>query len=289
MNQPLINVGSPSISPTQARQLVERVIRISGVRSGSDRPEFVRTRLSKRLLHLDCSTFEEYLTILNGPGGRSEELHLVEALTTHTTSFFREDAHFEWMSEHAIPDLLSRGTGIGSDLAIWSAAVSTGAELWSAAMKLEEFQNMTGRIVRYKLIGTDISRPVLAQAAKATFSETEIKGIPEILRSKYLLRTPKGFSGEPRFKIIPRLQTRARLAFANLLDLSSGPQINADIVLLRNVLIYFDRDTQAAVARAVFNRMRPGGYLFIGHTESLRDVVPMLEPVGSSIYQKVIV
>jgi len=287
MNQPLVNLGTPPITAQQAKHLVQMVIASAGVRSGSDKPEFVRTRLAKRLQHLGCTSFDDYIRIFRTPQGTTEEQHLVEALTTHTTSFFRESAHFDWIAEHAIPARLKDGLGKSSDLIVWSAAVSTGAELWSTAITIEEFMRETDRTVRYGLTGTDVSRPVLAKAAKAVFSEPEIKGISEDLRRRYLLRTPRDFPGEKQFKIVPKLQNRAKLAYANLMDLSSGPKISADIVLLRNVLIYFDRDTQRRVAEQIMDRLRPGGFLFIAHTESLRGMVDGLESVGNAIYQKV--
>lgn len=277
---------APAITPLQAKRIVARVIRSAGVQSGSDKPEFVRTRLAKRMTTLGFTSFDEYLAILDGRDGEAEERRLVELLTTHTTSFFREPAHFDWIRDHALPELLEQGIGSTRPLNFWSAAVSTGAEMWTAAMAMEEFRRNATRRFDYKLFGSDVSRSVLKRAATGRFSDSEIKGIPEDLRQKYLLRTPRSYAGKPIYKVLPSIQKKAQLSYANLVELAGVMKIKADIVMLRNVLIYFDSETQTKVARDIAERMRPGGYLFIAHSENLRDRVPDLITVGNAIYQK---
>jgi chemotaxis protein methyltransferase CheR len=283
-----VMLGPPPISEHQARMLVERASRASGVLSGTDKPDFVRTRLAKRLSALQLNSFDAYVARLAGAEGPEELPHLIEALTTHTTSFFREPGHFDWMRETALPALVAEGRGLRHDLTIWSAAVSTGAELWTAAMTIEEYSRKTGTPLHYRLIGTDISRPILTKAARAIFSEAEIKSIPEELRPRYLLRSKRSVGpAEARaYRIVPALRNRARIAYANLMDLNRAPAFTTDIAFLRNVLIYFSREDQARVARAVAARVRNGGHVVFAHSETLRDPVPGLTPLGRSIYRK---
>ncbi len=282
-----VPLGAPQMTPRQAKRIVGYVERLAGVRSGMEKPEFVRSRLAKRMEALELTSFDQYLALLEGPDKTDETKILVELLTTHTTSFFREAAHFSWIEENALPALIEEGAGISRPIVFWSAAVSTGAELWTAAMVFEEFRVQNNLRLKVELLGTDVSRKVLRRAATARFNMAEIKGIPEHLRKKYLLRSAQGYAGKPVYKIAPRLQENARLSYANLVKLDAGFQPKADIVMLRNVLIYFDADTQAKVARDIVARMRDGAFLFVAHSENLRDRVSGLKTVGNAVYQKV--
>ncbi|TFL17930.1 CheR family methyltransferase [Jannaschia formosa] len=281
-------MGPPPISDRQARLLAERASRAAGILSGTDKPDFVRTRLARRLSALHLTDFDAYIARLSGAQGSEELPHLIEALTTHTTSFFREPGHFDWMRETALPALAAEGRGTRHDLTIWSAAVSTGAELWTVGMTVEEYARTTGTPLTYRLIGTDISRPILRKAAQAVFSEADIRSIPEALRPRYLLRSKRivGPDEARAYRIVPALRNRTRFAYANLIDLTRAPAFTADLVLLRNVLIYFSREDQARVASAVAARVRHGGHVVFAHSETLRDPVPGLVPLGRSIYRK---
>ena len=158
--------------------------------------------------------------------------------------------------------------------------------MWSAAMVIERYAQASGIALNYDLIGTDISRRILRRAAGATFTEAEVAGLPEPLRKAHLLRTAPQ-PGRPVFyRIVADLRARARLAYANLLDLDNGPSIAADVIFLRNVLIYFTPQDQTRVVAAVIARLRPGGYLLTGHTESLPRETPGLCQQGASIYKR---
>lgn len=279
---------TPPLSKATTYALTEIAHKASGVRVSPEKIDFVRNRLSRRLRVMNCESFDEYLAILRGPRGADEMRFLVEALTTHTTSFFREGAHFRWLSETGLPALVSNGAGSAYALTIWSAACSTGAELWSAAMTVEQFAAKRGLPLRYEVVGTDISRPILRRAASATFTEAEIAGLSEDMRRAHLLRSREA-AGQPAartlYRIAPELRARARFAYANLMALDTGPSITADVIFLRNVLIYFTPDDQVRVVRALVQRLRPGGYLLTGHTERVAD--HDLVQLGVSIYRKV--
>src|SRR5690606_10778404 len=135
-----------------------------------------------------------------------------------------------------LPSLVEDGAGIDRKLTVWSAACSLGSEMWTAAMVLEQFSQARKGGLMWEVMGTDVSRQILRQAAAAVFTEDQIAGIPDDLRRSYLLRS----RGEPRlYRIVPELRSRARLAWANLVDLDRKLQITADVAFLRNVLIYF--------------------------------------------------
>lgn len=282
---------APLLEPEMARSLMEIARGASGVALGPAKLDFVRGRLAPRLTALGCRDYHSYLRLLSGPDGPVERQHLIEALATHTTSFFRERRHFDWLQEHGLPRLATAGAGLERDLVIWSAACSTGAELWSAAMVVDAFEAEGGRRLRWQGIGSDISERILRHAGNAVFTEDEIEGIPAHLLRRYLMRSrpatcARGAPVPPRYKIVPELRTRCRLVQLNLLDLDAAPVFDADIVLLRNVLIYFSPDDQRAVVAAVARRIRPGGLLLTGHAEVLRDPVPGLTAVTTAIYAK---
>ncbi|MEL6198499.1 MAG: CheR family methyltransferase [Pseudomonadota bacterium] len=271
-----------------ARSIMDIARDVSGVALNPGRLDFLRGRLSPRLSALGCPDFPSYLRILMAEDGAGERQHLAEALATHTTSFFRERRHYDWLEAEGLPRLIAAGAGREREMVVWSAACSTGAELWSAAMVIHAQSRAEDGGLRWQGIGSDISARVLNRARSAVFSPEEIDGIPEMLRQRYLMRSRTTAPGakQIRYRIVPELRERCRLLHLNLLALDTAPAFEADIVFLRNVLIYFGAADQLAVAAAVARRLRPGGFLLTGHAETLRRLVPGLVPVSTAIYQK---
>ncbi|MDO9638352.1 MAG: CheR family methyltransferase [Pseudotabrizicola sp.] len=272
------------ITPDQAQILVEAVFRLSGISVAATKTDFLEHRINRLLRESGVGTVNEYVEHLRTAPAGPAALRLVEALTTHTTSFFREKAHFDWLAASGLPSVLAEGAGRDRPLTIWSAACSTGAELWTAGMVLDTFAR--NRSLRWDLVGTDVSQKILSKAAAATFDEDDILPIPDEMRRRYLLRSRSPVGGKPRYRIAPELRSRARLAWANLLDLPSNMTLTADIAFLRNVLIYFEPDDQLRAAAQVARRIRPGGYLLTGHSEGLASPPPGMTLVSPSIYRK---
>ena len=274
------------LTPDLARAIVARAEQISGIRIDAAKLEFVRLRVGRRLAALSLDSFEGYLQVLSHDSAGEEVRHLVEALTTHTTSFFREHRHYDWLEQEGI-DRLLEGRDRGP-FVVWSAAASIGAELWSAGMILAERNDKGHGPTDWQLIGTDISERILQRATAATFAEDEITGITPSRAARFLLRSRKlrDRNGCPIYRIAPDLRARARFQRVNLQDLKGLAPFSADIAFLRNVLIYFDEDGRNRVASNVAGRLRPGGILFTGHAEPLGPH-PMLETVRPTIYRKV--
>jgi chemotaxis protein methyltransferase CheR len=280
----------PELGPNEARALAELIRSHSGISLSPDRIDFLRGRLGKRLRSLGHRTFASYIRHISSAEGSQERLHLIEAMTTHTTGFFREAGHFDWLRHTALPEMAEHGCGKIRPLVVWSAACSIGAELWSAGMVINQFNLETGAALRFDLVGTDISRPILRRASEAIFTEDEITGLPEQLRQLYLLRgrqKPRGAKAWPLFRIAPELRNRARFSTANLLEPGTAPRIEADVVFLRNVLIYFTPEDQVRVVQTVASRIRSGGYLLTGHSESAAQGATGLDRISTSIYRKV--
>lgn len=278
--------SAPRLTASEAGLLVAILRDHCGLSIPAENRSFLELRLGRRLRNLGLASFSPYIALLLGAEGATERQFLAESLVTHTTSFFRERAHFDWLNDEGLPALAQQGTGRISDLVVWSAACSTGQELWTAAILLDRAcRGPLGRL-RWTVVGTDLSRSALRRAQGATYSEEEIAGLPEDWRSDYLLRSSRPVGGRHVFRIIPELRRRAQFHQINLLDPGRMPGITADIIFLRNVLIYFDLPDQGRVIHQLCTRLRRGGYLLTGHSESLVQPPPGLVPVQPSIYRK---
>lgn len=283
----LATLEPPRLSADAAAALAEAAQRFGGVSVSPDKRDFIRMRVSRRLREIGCDDFERYVDILHGPRGAEEGPRLVEALTTHTTSFFREKAHYDWLTAEGFPALVGLGAGREWPLTVWSAACSLGSEMWSAGMTLDAFAATRPGGLRWGLVGTDVSRRILRRAASAIFTEDEISGLDEPLRRAWLLRSRAQKQSRTLYRIAPELRDRARLAWANLVELDPDLAVTADVAFLRNVLIYFKPEDQRRAVANVIGRLRPGGYLLTGHSESLSAPPSCLRQVKASIYQKV--
>lgn len=261
----------PAPSDQACRQFSKHARRLCGISIDPRKKDFLSLRLSKRVRALDLADFDAYARHLAGPDGAAEARHLVEALATHTTSFFRERHHYDWLDSTGFAQLASTGAGVDRPLTIWSAACSTGAELWSAGMIASEAVRTGKSIRRFELLGTDVSRRVLRVAGGATYHAEDVTGVPPGLSARYLMwsRPDLTRSHGRLCRIVPELQECAQFGFANLTQSGAIPDIAADVIFLRNVLIYFEPEMQAQVIAQIAARLRPGGILLTGHAETM--------------------
>ena len=276
------------ITPTHCRRIAERTRKISGVQIDFSKTDFIRLRLSQRLRALGLSDFDAYLDRLDNDTTGVESRLLTEALATHTTDFFRERHQYDWLAREGLAAMKEAGIGHRHPLVVWSAACSTGAELWSMAMLLaesEQYMTVPGRV---RLLGSDLSKAILRKAASATYTEDEISGLSAERRMRFLLRSKnlRDPNGRPYYRIEPELRSIAKFLQANLLDTAPLRSETMDLVFLRNVLIYFDRETQDRVLTNVVSLIRPGGILLTGHAEPVKNRSD-LKTVSPSIYRKI--
>jgi chemotaxis protein methyltransferase CheR len=283
-----IRQGTRALRQEQAAMICRIARERGGLSIAPHKTSFLEQRLLRRMRVTGHADFDQYLGDLmrSGPGVEAEVEALIEVLTTHTTSFFRERAQFDWLLGTALPELVHAGAGRERPILVWSAACSNGAEMWSAAMLLDRLARGGTRGLRWQVVGSDLSRQILDRAGRAIYSEDEIEGLPEDLRRAYLLRSRGRHGGRHLFRISPDLRRRARLYQANLVEGPPPLETAADVAFLRNVLIYFDEKGRAAALRNVLSRLRPGGYLLTGHTESLNPVPDGLTQVAASTYRK---
>lgn len=245
------------------------------------------SRLQKRLRALGLHSFKDYCDYLFSPGGVEHELiHMIDLTTTNKTDFFRESTHFDFLVQTAVPDLLKNsGSGVRKPLSIWSAGCSTGEEPYTLCMVLHEFaQRFPGLDFGYSILATDISSRVLETARRGIYSEERVEPIPVELRRRYLLRSKDKRNGLVR--IVPELREHVHFRRVNFMDEDFGFRENFDIIFCRNVIIYFDKETQERLFRKFASYMNVGSYLFIGHSETLSGFDVPLTKVAPTIYRK---
>ena len=257
-----------------------------GIAFGEGKRLMVESRLRRRARTLGIGSLAAYCGLLRGDGGRGSELpHLIDAVTTHKTDFFREPAHFSFLTARAVPDL-ARTTGAGTrrPLRLWSSACSTGQEPYTLAMALAEYARGEGNDgFRFQITGSDISTAVLETAAAAVYGQELIRPLPADFQ-RYLLRSRD--RSRKLVRIAPELRSLVKFQQVNLMDSKYPFGDPFDVVFCRNVMIYFDRATQASVLQRVSTTLRAGGYLFMGHSESLCGLDLPLEQVAATVYRR---
>jgi chemotaxis protein methyltransferase CheR len=262
-------------------KLAEVIQAYSGIKMPSSKQTMLEGRLRRRVAALGVANVNAYCDYLFEEADFDAELvYLINVATTNKTDFFREPAHFDFMTRTALPALAQSGR---RQVKIWSAAASMGAEAYTLAMVMEEFRR-ANHGPDYSILATDICTDVLAQAASGRFPAAMVDPVPIDLRRRYILQSRDPTVDEVR--IAPTL--RARIAFArlNLMDSAYPVGEDFDFIFCRNILIYFDKATQEAVLARLCNHLREGGYLVLGHSESAVGVALPVTAVVNNIFQK---
>lgn len=259
----------------------------TGILLPPSKDAMIETRLRSRVAALGLSSAEDYFRHLFDQGGLEDEMpRILELVTTNKTDFWREPAHFELLWNLMIPDALKRfRSGRRVPFKLWSAAASTGAEAWSAAMLLAAAQERHPTL-EWAVLGTDISRRVLETARRAIYPEAELAPLPRELRDRYAM-AGRGPGGEPARRIAPPLRARVRFEEMNLMAMPYPVDRDIDAIFLRNVLIYFDTPTQERVIATMASHLRPGGHLVVGHSESMTVRHPQLRHVAPAVYERI--
>ncbi|WP_082903576.1 CheR family methyltransferase [Devosia elaeis] len=258
-----------------------------GIRLPPAKRLMVEGRLRKRIRALHLASLRAYGDYLFRQDGLGSELpYLINAVTTNKTDFFREPEHFELMEKMLVPDLLAQRLAERNPLLkVWSAASSTGAEAYTIAMVLADMAAQR-RDFRYSILGTDVSTDVLAQGRRAIYPAEMIAPVPPGMQSRYLMfaRRP---GPRPEVRIVPELRRNVQFHRLNLMASSFPIDRDVDIIFLRNVLIYFEKADQAAVISRLIDHLRPGGYLLLGHSESMVGTSITMRQVAPAVFQKI--
>jgi chemotaxis protein methyltransferase CheR len=270
-----------AFSEDDFRSLSKLAYEQAGIVLAESKRNLIYGRLSRRLRALELSTFRDYRAYLTGAGGAGEMQNFVNSISTNLTKFFRESHHFDhFRSTVVVPYAQARGRG-NRRLRIWSAGCSTGEEPYTIAVILQrEMTDIARHDVR--ILATDIDTEVLAKAAQGEYPENSIEDVPKAYRS-YFEQNPGGRGSTVRLSAA----TRSLIAFRQLNLLNTWPfRGQFDAVFCRNVMIYFDTPTKAALVERFVERLIPGGWLYIGHSESLLGSHNGLKLMGRTIYRR---
>jgi len=251
----------------------------AGIDLNESKKNLVYNRLSKRIRFLDQSSFKHYLDYVIEQG-ESEFVHLINAITTNLTFFFRENHHFEYLTDKVIPQLI-KDNQTTKKIRIWSAGCSTGEEPYSIAIILKE-SVPAGWDAR--VIATDLDTTVVQTGMAGVYKDDRLKGVTEARKKKWFLKGSGSMAGW--IKVKPELHEIIDFGQINLMnDWPIKDQL--DVIFCRNVVIYFDKPTQSKLFDRYANQLTEHGHLFIGHSESLYKVCDRFQLLGKTIYQKI--
>jgi chemotaxis protein methyltransferase CheR len=255
------------LSGRHYRSIADILQKHTGIRLPPGKQTMVEGRLRKRVRTLGLAGLNDYAAYLFQSGKLDEELvHLIDCVTTNKTDFFREPAHFEFLRNAAVPDLLALHGQRRVRLKVWSSAASTGAEAYTIAMVLQDMADAGPRFT-FSVLGTDICTDVLATARCGVYAQEMAAAVPADMAKRFVM--PARNPGRREVRIAPELRRLVRFEHLNLMEPHYPVDRDIDVIFCRNVLIYFDKPTQNAVLDKLFGHLRRGGYLFVGHSESM--------------------
>jgi chemotaxis protein methyltransferase CheR len=267
-----------ALQDSDFRKIVQLVMDTAGIVLSEKKRPFIQGRLGRRLRVLGLSDFRQYCRLLETPAGEDERSNLINAITTNHTSFFREPHHFAYLTQTILAKMKQADDG-QRRLRIWSAGCSTGEEPYTLAMTLRDSHSLlSGWDV--KILATDLDTNVVAHAAAGVYDAERLEGVPAGPRKRYVTDLSDG-----RGQMNDELCSMISFSPLNLLQKwpMKGP---FDIIFCRNVVIYFDKPTQRNLFDRYAEMLKPDGWLFIGHSESLLNVTDRFDLVGRTIYRR---
>jgi chemotaxis protein methyltransferase CheR len=253
-----------------------------GIKMPDVKKTMLEARLQKRLRSLGMHRFSDYCDYLFSQEGLAQELvPMIDMVTTNKTDFFREPDHFDYLTQKVLPDWIKRHGTLR--FSIWSAGCSSGEEPYTMAMVLSDFAE-THPGFDFQILATDISTRVLDKAKNGIYAEPLVDPVPQHFKKKYLLRSKDRSSGLVR--IVPELREKIRFRRLNFMDEDFGMREQLDVIFCRNVIIYFDRPTQEGLLQRFHRQLKPGGFIFMGHSETLSGLDVDLTSVYPTVYRK---
>lgn len=283
-SQHLARVSTLKLSDGEFRKLREFIYAHTGIALSEHKRALVYARLAKRLRHHRFECFADYYALLTHNDPEGEELvEMINCITTNKTDFFREPHHFRFLAERVFPELRAKTPGSAKRVRFWSAGTSSGEEAYTVAMTVREaFPISESWDIR--ILATDIDTRVLAHAENGEYTAEQAARIPQDLLHRYFYQGEGENAGRVQAKqVLKDLIGFRRLNFMDDPWPMRGP---FDAIFCRNVIIYFDRPTQRRLLERFTQLLRPGGYLFLGHSESLIEGGLGLQHMSQSVYQK---
>jgi len=278
---PLTIDAEDRLSATDFARIAAYVTQVSGIKMPSNKAVMLAGRLRRRVRATGCECLADYCDwLFDGGNLEAEAEHLINAVTTNKTDFFREPAHFDYLTDTILPAMARAGQ---RRIRLWSTACSSGAEPYTIAMLLDAFaQDRDGP--GFGILATDLDTEMLDVARRGVFPVAAIDPVPPALQQRYVMRAAA--RGRQEVRMAPALRAAIGFARLNLMDERYRVGEPMDLIFCRNVLIYFDRPTQERVVRRLIACLQPGGYLFLGHSESIAGLDLPLTTVANTIFRR---
>jgi chemotaxis protein methyltransferase CheR len=273
-----LKIKSSELTAKQFDKISSFLYDISGIRFSEGKMSLVKSRLLSRLIILGLGSFEEYVNLIERDSSGQELIAMVDILTTNQTSFFREPQHFEFLKKHVLPTI----NGTIPKVRVWCAGCSSGEEPYSLAIILQEEKPPIERH-DIKILATDISVRMLKIAEKGIYSHEQVKNMEPYLLQKYFIKLRE--NEEWKFRIKESVKSLVRIARLSLVEdwPMQGP---FHFIFCRNVMIYFDHAVREKLVGRLYNLLVAGGYLFIGHSESLTGLAHRFTYVAPAVFRK---
>lgn len=251
-----------------------------GIKMPNVKMTMLQSRLQRRLRALQMPTFSKYIDFLESEAGKAELVNFIDVVSTNKTDFFREPLHFDFLTGQVLPELCENQSSIN----IWSAGCSSGEEPYTLCMVIEEF-NVNNRPLDYTMYATDISTTVLQKAKDAIYDTNRVVNLPLDIKKRYFLKSKD--PEQKKVRVQSHLRAKVKFERLNFMDNAYDAPFGFDVIFCRNVLIYFDRPTQEEVINKLCDHLKPGGYFFLGHSESIARMYVPLNPLKPTIYRKI--
>jgi chemotaxis protein methyltransferase CheR len=255
-----------------------------GIKMPYQKKIMLQSRLQKRLADLRMKSFTDYIEFVFSKEGQEDEMiKMIDLITTNKTDFFRESSHFDYLTNTVLPEIFSEKSA-KKVIKIWSAGCSSGEEPYTIAIVLKEFLQKYPDF-DFEIFATDISLRILQRASTAIYHEDRINVIPHALKRKYFLKSRD--HSNKTVRMIEEIRSKVIFHRLNFMDSCYAIDKEFDIVFCRNVLIYFDRETQQQVITKLTSKLRYNGFFFLGHSESITNMNVPLKQIKPTIFRKV--
>lgn len=283
MFQELNAIYYTKISNSEFNILSDYIYKHFGIKMPPAKRIMLQSRLHKRLRALGMNSFDEYINYLfSSEGKKMEIIEMMNVVSTNKTDFFREPVHFNFIEDQLLQKF--NASKLSRPVNVWSAGCSSGEEVYSICMTFEE-NKKRGNPLNYYVLGTDISTTMLQRAKNAVYALDRIIAIPKCTQKNYFLTSKD--KAVNLVKVMPELRNNVAFSRMNFMDKRYVVDRNFDIIFCRNVLIYFDRETQEKVINRLCNYLIPGGHFFLGHSESITGLNVPLKQLSPTIYQRI--
>lgn len=275
--------SNKELSDVDFKKLSDFIYSNYGIKLPIAKKVMLQSRLNARLRANNIDSYRAYTEfVLSGKGGEAEIINMVDLVSTNKTDFYRESSHFDFMKEVVLPEHFEQFSERA--FRVWSSASSSGEEAYTVAFVINEYLEGK-RKFDYQIFGTDISTRILDKARTAIYPMERVDIVPLAQKKKYLLKGKD--TSNPQVRIIPEIRSKTSFQRLNLMDENYDVPGVFDVIFCRNVLIYFDRETQEKVISKLCRHLRKGGYFFLGHSESITGYDLPLKQLRPTMFQKI--